>query len=215
MTNNESAPLVLGVMISGRGTNLQAILDGCQSGAIPAKVGVVISNRANALGLERAKSKGVPAFTVSHLEYGPWPKGRRQYESRVLEILKSHQVQLLVLAGYDRLVGDDLLNAYPSRVINVHPALLPSFPGLSGQKDALEYGCKVAGATVFFVDPTMDGGPIIAQEAVPILEHDTEESLSARILEVEHRILPRAITLIAQNRTAIHGRRVKIRTNNI
>ncbi len=202
--------LTLGVLVSGRGTNLQAVLDGCENGVIPVKVGVVISNRPGALALDRAKAKGVPAFCVPHKKFGRWPDARPQYEKEVVEILRSHGVGLLVLAGYDRLVGEDILEAFSHRIINIHPALLPSFPGLSGQKDALEYGCKVAGATVFFVDPTMDGGPIIAQEAVPVLEEDTAESLSARILQAEHRILPKAITLIAQGRTRIEGRRVRI-----
>jgi phosphoribosylglycinamide formyltransferase-1 len=210
MPDRKTHHLTLGVLVSGRGTNLQAILDGCQDGTIPAKVGVVISNRPEALALDRARAKGVPVFTVSHKKYGCWPDTRPRYEKEVVEILKFFGVELVVLAGYDRLVGEDMLEAFPNRIINIHPSLLPSFPGLSGQKDALEYGCKVSGATVFFVDPSMDGGPIIAQEAVPVLEDDTVESLSARILEAEHRILPKAITLIAEGRTVIEGRRVRI-----
>lgn len=204
------APLSIGVMVSGRGTNLQAVLDGCENGSIPGKVVVVVSNREGVLALERAASKGVPAFAVPPKKFGKWPECRPDYEKEVIRILKDHGVELLVLAGYDRLVGDDILNAFPSRVINIHPALLPSFPGLTAQEDALAYGVKVAGATVFFVDPTMDGGPIILQEAVRVEEDDTVETLSARILEVEHRILTRAITLIANGQTRIEGRRVRI-----
>ena len=203
-------PLSIGVMVSGRGTNLQAILDGCENGSIPGQVTVVVSNREGAMALDRAAAKGIPAIVISHRSFGKWPACKPQYEKKVVQILKEHGVELLVLAGYDRLVGDDILQAFPSRIINIHPALLPSFPGLTAQADALSYGVKVAGATVFFVDPTMDGGPIIAQEAVTVDEKDTVETLSAKILEVEHRILIRAVALIANGRTIIEGRRVTI-----
>ncbi len=202
--------LPLGVLVSGRGTNLQAILDGCLTGVIPADVKVVISNRRNALALKRATSRGVPVAYIGHREFGPGPEGRARYEERLIEVLKGYGVNLVVLAGYDRLVGPGILQAFPGRVINIHPALLPSFPGLEAQKQALEHGVKVAGATVFFVDPTVDGGPIIIQEAVAVEEDDTVETLSNRILEAEHRILPEAIGLIAQGRTRIEGRRVRI-----
>ncbi len=207
--------VTLGVMVSGRGTNLQAILDAIEEGALPARVGVVVSNKPGAIALERAVAKGVPAICVPRRKFGPWPQARPEYEKRVVEILKSYGVEILILAGYDRLVGDVLLGAFPSGVLNIHPSLLPSFPGLSGQKDALDYGCKVAGATVFFVDPSVDGGPIIAQEAVPVFEDDTVESLSARILCAEHRILVRAISLVARGRTRISGRRVKIISDGV
>ena len=149
-------PLSIGVMVSGRGTNLQAVLDGCENGSIAGKVTVVISNREGALALDRAAAKGVPAYAVPHKSFGKWPACRPAYEKRVVQVLKEHGVELLVLAGYDRLVGDDILEAFPSKIIHIHPALLPSFPGLSAQKDALAYGVKVA-ARQFFVDPTMDG----------------------------------------------------------
>ncbi len=202
--------LRLGVLVSGRGTNLQAILDGCKSGAIPASVEVVVSNRPSVLALDRARSAGVPTACVDFTAYGKWPESRPRYEQDLVAVLRGHQVELVVCAGYDRLAGDVLMSAFPGRIINIHPALLPSFPGLHAQRDALAYGVKVSGATVFFVDPTVDGGPVIIQEAVPVREDDTEESLSERILEVEHRILPAAITLIAQGRTKIEGRRVRV-----
>ncbi len=204
------APLSIGVLVSGRGTNLQAILDGCEDGSVPAEVKVVVSNREGVKALDRAAARGVPAIAVPHQSFGKWPACKPLYEKKIVEILKDHGVQLLVLAGYDRLVGDDILQAFPSGIINIHPSLLPSFPGLRAQADALEYGVKVAGATVFFVDPSMDGGPIIAQEAVTVNEDDTVMSLSAKILKVEHRVLTRSVTLIATGRVKIEGRRVRI-----
>lgn len=200
----------VGVLVSGRGSNLQAILDGCESGQIPAVVRVVISNRPGVPALDRAKARGVPAICVNPRDFGKWPDCRPEYERTVVGILKSYKVDLVVLAGYDRLVGPDLLEAFPLRVINIHPSLLPAFPGLNAQAQALEYGVKVAGATVFFVDESVDGGPIIIQEAVPVLEDDTVESLSSRILQAEHRILPKAISLIAQGKVRVEGRRVRI-----
>ena len=202
--------LNLGVLVSGRGTNLQAVLDGCGNGTIPARVRVVVSNRPGVMALKRAEAKGVPSYCVDFKAYGRWPDCRPRYEEDVVRILREHGVELVVLAGYDRLAGEVFLRAYPGAIINIHPALLPSFPGLHAQRDALAYGVKVSGATVFFVDPSVDGGPIIVQECVPVLEDDTEETLSSRILEVEHRILPRAISLIAQGRVRIEGRRVRI-----
>lgn len=203
-------PLKLGVLVSGRGTNLQAILEGCSSGEIPATVEVVVSNRPGVPALRRAEARRVPTVCVDFKGFGKWPDCRPRYEEEVVEVLRKHGVELVVCAGYDRLAGEVLMGAFPGRIINIHPALLPSFPGLHAQRDALLYGVKVSGATVFFVDETLDGGAVIVQEAVPVLEDDTEESLSERILEAEHRILPLAITLIAQGRTRIEGRRVRI-----
>lgn len=203
-------PLRLAVLVSGRGTNLQAIIDGCKSGEIRGTVSVVVSNRPNVLALRRAEDAGIPHYVIQSRDYGKWPDCRNEYERAIIDILKDFDIDLVVLAGYDRLIGDVFLNAYPQRIINIHPSLLPSFPGLHAQKDALEYGVKVAGATVFFVNPVMDGGPIIAQEAVPVEEKDTVETLSARILQVEHCILKRAIRLIADGRVSIQGRRVII-----
>lgn len=160
--------------------------------------------------MDRARRHGVPALTVSHASYGKWPLCRAAYERDLVRALTEYGVGLVVCAGYDRLAGETLIEAFRGRMINIHPSLLPSFPGLHAQADALAYGAKVTGATVFFVDESLDGGPIIVQEAVPVEEGDTVESLAARILVVEHRLLPRAITLIAQGRTVLEGRRVRI-----
>ncbi|HHY75408.1 MAG TPA: phosphoribosylglycinamide formyltransferase [Firmicutes bacterium] len=205
-----ASKLKLGVLVSGRGTNLQAILDGCAAGEIPAEVAVVVSNRPGVPALERAKKAGVPSVTIPHSRYGKWPGCRPAYERDLVRTLTEWDVQLVVCAGYDRLVGETLLDAFRGRILNIHPSLLPSFPGLHAQADALAYGVKVTGATVFFVDETVDGGPIILQEPVRVLDGDTVESLSARILEVEHRILPLAITLIAEKRVILEGRKVRI-----
>ncbi len=205
-----SGILKLGILVSGRGTNLQSILDGCATGTIPAQVAVVLSNRPSVQALDRARAAGVPALTVDYKSYGKWPQSKPRYEEDLVKVLQANHVELVVCAGYDRLAGDTLIGAFPGRIINIHPALLPSFPGLHAQRDALAYGVKVSGATVFFVDPTTDGGPVIVQEAVSVLEDDTEESLSQRILEAEHRILPAAITLIAEGRVRVEGRKVRV-----
>ena len=210
MENRRNSKITLGVLVSGRGTNLQAILDGCESGTIPATVEVVISNRPEALALARAAEKGIPAFTVKPKNFGKWPDCKKPYEQKLVEILSLYDVDLVVLAGYDRLVGNTLLNSFPMRVVNIHPSLLPAFPGLNAQEQALDYGAKVAGASVFFVDLSVDGGPIIIQDSCKVLENDTVETLSQRILEIEHRILPAAITLIAQGRVKIEGRKVRV-----
>lgn len=198
--------LNLGVLISGRGSNLQAIIDASERGEIPAKVAVVISNNPDALGLERAKKHGIPAVVINNREF----KDKNTYELEIVKVLQQHKVDLVCLAGYMRIVGPVLLEHYQGKMINIHPALLPSFPGLHAQKQALDYGVKISGATVHFVDEGCDTGPIIIQAAVPVLEDDTEESLSERILEQEHKIYPQAIKLFAEGRLKIEGRRVKI-----
>lgn len=200
----------LGVLVSGRGTNLQAIIDACRSGYLSCEVSVVVSNRPGVPALRRAQAVGIPTYYIDPRKHGKWPEAKAAFEREVVDVLESYGVDLVVLAGYDRLVGPVILRAFPNKVINIHPALLPAFPGLNAQKQALDYGVKVAGATVFFVDESVDGGPIIVQEAVPVLESDTVETLSERILEVEHKILPRAIRLIQDNRVRIEGRRVYI-----
>lgn len=202
--------LPVGVLVSGRGTNLQAILDSSKAGLIPAEVRVVISNHKGAMALRRAKEARVPSFVVTSREFGQWPSCRRPYERKIVEILKNFGVELVVLAGYDRLVGEEMLNAFPGRIINIHPSLLPAFPGLHAQRQALEYGVKIAGCSVFFVDDSVDGGPIILQAAVSVLDDDDEETLSARILREEHRILCEAVRLFAEGRLEIQGRRVRI-----
>lgn len=198
--------LKLGVLASGRGSNLQAIMDQIDQGKLAAEVSVVISDRQDAYALERARQKNVPAFFVNHTDFVT----RGDYEGIINNLLEEHQVELVILAGYMRLVGPRLLAAYPQKIINIHPALLPSFPGLHGQRDALEYGVKYSGCTVHFVDHGMDSGPIILQAVVAVLDDDTEETLAARILEQEHLIYAQAIQLYAEGRLELAGRKVRI-----
>jgi len=196
----------IGVLISGRGSNLQAIIDASEKGKIPAKVAVVISNKPDAYGLERAKKHKIPTAVFDPKKFSD----KNTYELEIVKTLKKYKVDLVCLAGYMRIVGPILLEHYQGRMMNIHPALLPSFPGLHVQKAALDHGVKVSGATVHFVDEGCDTGPIIVQAAVPVLEDDTEETLSARILEQEHKIYPQAIKLFAEGKLKIEGRRVRI-----
>ena len=199
--------LNLGVLVSGRGSNLQAIIDTTEAGELPARVTVVISDKAEAYGLERARNHGIPAVHINPKDFAD----KTAYEAEIVRILKEHGVGLVCLAGYMRLVGSTLLAAFPERVINIHPALLPAFPGLHGQEQAFNYGVKVSGCTVHFVDVGMDTGPIILQVTVPVLEDDTADTLAARILEQEHRAYPRAIRLLAEGKVEIDGRQVRVR----
>jgi len=194
----------LGFLISGRGSNLQAIIDACEKNAIPATVAVVISNKPDAHGLERAKKHNIPTAVFEPNKF----KDKNTYELEIVKVFKEHKVDLVCLAGYMRIVGPVLLEHYQNKMINIHPALLPAFPGLHVQKAALDHGVKVSGVTVHFVDAGCDTGPIIAQAAVPVFESDTEETLSARILEQEHKIYPLAIKLFATGKLKIEGRRV-------
>lgn len=196
----------VGVLISGRGSNLQAIIDASEKGEIPAKVAVVVSNKPDAYGLERAKKHKIPTAIFEPDDFSD----KNTYELEIVKSFKQHKVDLVCLAGYMRIVGPVLLEHYQGKMINIHPALLPSFPGLHGQKQALEHGVKVSGVTVHFVDEGCDTGPIIVQAAVPVLENDTEETLSARILEQEHKIYPKAIKLFAEGKLKIEGRRVRM-----
>lgn len=198
--------LRLGVLASGRGSNLQSIMDAAAAGRINAEVAVVISDNEGAFALERARQAGIPGEFVN-------PGGftsKEDYEGAVVELLKRHGVGLVCLAGYMRLVGRVILEAFRNRVINIHPALLPAFPGLHGQEQAWEYGVKFSGCTVHFVDEGMDTGPIIIQAVVPVLDDDTADTLAARILEQEHVIYPEAVRLFAEGRLKITGRRVSI-----
>ena len=196
----------VGVLISGRGSNLQAIIDASERGEIPAKVAVVISNQPEAYGLERAKKHQIPTAVFEPKKF----PDKNTYELEIVKAFKRYNVNLVCLAGYMRIVGPVLLEHYQGKMVNIHPALLPSFPGLHGQKQALEHGVKVSGVTVHFVDEGCDTGPIILQTAVPVREDDTEDTLSARILEEEHKIYPRAVKLFAEGRLKIEGRKVKI-----
>ncbi len=199
--------LRLAVLASGRGSNLQAIIDAIEQKRLQAILAVVISNKAEAPALERARKHGVPAVFLD-------PKavsGREAYDAAILEQLRQHDVGLVALAGYMKIVTRVLLDAYPHRIMNIHPSLLPAFPGLSAQQQALDWGAKVSGCTVHFVEEGVDTGPIIQQAAVPVLEGDTAESLEARILQQEHRIYSEAIQLFAEGRLAIEGRRVRVK----
>lgn len=198
--------LRLGVLISGSGTNLQAIIDACASGELDAEVAVVISNHDGARGLVRAQEHGIPAVFLDRGEY----ESPRAYNAAIRDELASHVVDVVAMAGYMRLLGREVLEAYPMRVVNIHPALLPSFPGASGIKDAFDYGVKVTGVTVHFANEVFDEGPIIAQEAVRIEEDDTLETLEAKMHAVEHRLYPAALQLLAQDRVRVAGRHALI-----
>ncbi len=197
-------PLALGVLLSGSGTNLQALIDAIAAGRLTARIAVVVSNVADAGGLARAQRHGLPTIVLPHRDSA----SRAAYDARLVEVLRAHGVGLVVLAGFMRLVTPVLLDAYPARVVNVHPALLPAFPGLHAERQALAHGARITGVTVHFVDDETDHGPILAQAAVPILPDDTEERLHARVQRQEHRLYPFAIQLIADGRVRIEGRRV-------
>jgi phosphoribosylglycinamide formyltransferase 1 len=202
------AKLRLGVLVSGRGSNLQAIIDAIERGDLAAEIAVVISNRPEAVALDRAKQHGVPGLVFKRRDY----PSRAEQNQAMAEALDASGVELVVMAGYDQIVSSDFLEHFAGRIINIHPSLLPAFGGgLHAQADALNYGAKVSGCTVHFVAGEIDGGPIILQAAVPVLEDDTVESLAARILEQEHRILPEAIRLFDEGRLEIQGRRVRIK----
>lgn len=198
--------LTVGVLASGRGSNLRSIIRATAEGRVPARVVVVISNVSTAGALEIARENGIEAVCVDPKNH----PDRRTYDAALVEVLRSHGVELVALAGYMRLVGPAFLEAFPGRVLNIHPSLLPAFPGLNAQKKALEHGVKVAGCSVFFVDEGTDTGPIIIQAAVPVHEDDTVETLSDRILAEEHRIYPEAIRLFAEGRLRVEGRRVRV-----
>lgn len=189
----------LGILVSGSGTNLQAILDAVASGKLRAKLGVVLSNVATAKALDRAKGAGVETAVVDHKAHS----SREAFDAAVVEVLRAKGVDCVVLAGFMRLVTPVLLDAFKNRVVNIHPALLPAFPGVHAQKQALDYGVRVSGCTVHFVDAGMDTGPVIAQATVPVLDDDTEETLRDRILEKEHALLPEVLQWIADGRVEV------------
>lgn len=194
----------LAILISGRGSNLGAILGAIRAGALDARVTVVASNRSDARGLEIAREHGIEVAVIDHRNFG----SRITYDTALAELLRSYGTDTVALAGFDRLVSGIFLGAFPGRVLNIHPALLPAFPGLHAQRQALEHGVRITGATVHFVDEQMDHGPIIAQATVPVLDGDDEASLSARILAEEHRIYPLALARLARGDLALRGRRV-------
>jgi phosphoribosylglycinamide formyltransferase-1 len=193
----------VGVLLSGRGSNLQALIDAARRGDLGGEIVVAISNVETARGLEVARAAGVPAVFRDHRG-----KKRETYDAEIAEILRTHHVDLVCLAGFMRLLSPTFVRSFPGRVVNIHPALLPAFPGLHAQRQAWEHGVKVSGATVHLVDESLDSGPIVAQEAVAIPSADTAESLAARILEAEHRLYPRAVRLLLDGRCRVEGRRV-------
>jgi phosphoribosylglycinamide formyltransferase-1 len=202
----ENPTVKLGVLISGTGSNLQAIIDAILRKDLKAEIRLVISNRADAQGLERARRHGIETIVLEHRTF----PSREDFDRAILAALRDHSVELVALAGFMRLLSPVMLDAFPGRIMNIHNSLLPSFPGIHGPKDAIEYGVKIAGCTVFFVTPGVDVGPIIVQAAVPVLPGDDEQRLAARILQQEHRIFPHAISLFQQGRLEIQGRRVVV-----
>ena len=210
MSTNRVAPLRVAVLASGRGSNLQALIDAVEAGRVSAQIVAVISNKQNAAALERARKHGLTDIFVDPKPFAGRPDSREAYDRQLLEILQQHKVELVLLAGYMKIVTGVLVNAYANRMMNIHPSLLPSFPGLDVQKKAIEWGCKLAGCTVHFVTEGVDEGPIILQAAVPILDSDSPETLAARILVQEHLLYPRAVQLFAEGRLHVDGRRVLI-----
>jgi phosphoribosylglycinamide formyltransferase-1 len=193
----------LGVLISGRGSNLQAIIDAVASGDLPATIAIVISNRTDSAGLQRARDAGIETLHLNPRDF----RDRDAYDAAIAAALTARHVDLVCLAGFMRLVGQPLLDAFPMRILNIHPSLLPSFPGLDAQRQALEHGVQVTGATVHLVTSELDGGPIVLQGAVPVLPADTVEALSARVLVEEHRLYPEAIRIVLEGGWTIDARR--------
>jgi len=194
----------IGVLLSGRGSNFEALAESVSAGRIPgSEIAIVISNQPDALGLQRAEARGIATRMIPS-------KGmqREAYDRQVMAVLEEHQVELICLAGYMRLLSPYFVAAFPQKILNIHPSLLPAFPGLEAQKQALEHGVKFAGCTVHFVDENLDAGPIILQAVVPVLDSDDEHSLSERILQEEHRIYSEAVGIVLQGRYRIEGRRV-------
>jgi len=204
---SESGRRRVAILISGRGSNMVALVEALRARAGLAEPVLVLSNVAEAPGLARARALGVPTAVVDSRAVRP----RAVHERKVIEVLRERSVELVCLAGYMRLLSAQFLAAFPGRILNVHPSLLPAFPGMHAQRQALEHGVRVAGCTVHFVDEECDAGPIVLQAAVPVLDGDTEDTLAARILEQEHRIYPEAVELWAMGRLAMDDRRVRIR----
>lgn len=196
--------LTLGVLASGRGSNFQSIIDSIESGYITAKIAILITDNPDSYAVERANKHNIESLVLRPRDFSD----RDAYYSHIAEELKKRGIELIILAGFMRVVGKPLLDQYTNKVMNIHPALLPSFPGLHGQKQAADYSVKISGCTVHFVDEGMDTGPIIIQAAVPAYDDDTEDSLSERILKQEHRIFPYAIKLYAEGKITVEGRRV-------
>ena len=200
--------LTIGVLASGRGSNFQAIIDNIESGYLNARIAVLISDNPKAYAIERAKNNNIDVLVISPKDFSD----KDSYYYHIAEMLKSKGVELVALAGFMRVVGKPLIRAFPNKIMNIHPALLPSFPGLYGQKQAVDNGVKISGCTVHFVDEGVDRGPIIIQAAVPVYDDDTEDSLSERILRQEHRIFPLAIKFFSEGKITVEGKKVIIAT---
>jgi phosphoribosylglycinamide formyltransferase 1 len=200
-------PITLAVLVSGNGSNLQAIIDRIEAGEINARIACVISNSPDAFALQRAAGRGITTIIHENRLYSD----RRDYDAVLVGILKRHKVELIVMAGFMRILSDVMISAFPNAIINIHPSLLPAFPGLNAQKKALDYGVRFSGCTVHFVDNGTDSGPIILQAVVPVMQNDTVAHLSERILKEEHEIYPEVIRLFADGRISIQGRRVTVR----
>jgi phosphoribosylglycinamide formyltransferase-1 len=198
--------LRIGVLVSGRGSNLQAIIDGIEAGKIEARIGVVISDNPGAYALERCRRHGIRSRVVERRDF----PSREAFEEEMVKILKDEGAELVVLAGFMRILSPLFLSHFPDRVINIHPALIPAFQGLHAQRRAVEFGAKITGCSVHIVDESVDGGPVIVQAAVPVLPEDTEDSLAERILSYEHRILPQTVQWFAEGRVRVEGRRVVV-----
>ncbi len=196
----------LAIMISGRGSNLEAILKKWNSGYFECSIPLVLSNKPNVMGLQVAKKYGIPTYV---LEINAFPS-RKEYEAELLRILEFHSINMIVLAGFMSILSREFITQFNQAIINIHPSLLPAFPGLNAQKRTLEYGSKFAGCTVHFVSAEVDGGPIIIQDVIPVFDDDTEETLTMRILEREHLLLPEAVKIVVEDRYQIIGRRVVI-----
>lgn len=196
----------IAVLVSGSGSNLQAIIDASERGEIPCRIGLVISNKADAYGLVRARKHGIPTEVVSHKDFG----SREEFDARLVEIIRKSGAELVCLAGFMRVLTPVFVRAFPNRILNIHPALLPSFPGTHGPQQAFDYGVRFSGCTVHFLDEGVDTGPIVVQAVVPVYDDDTADTLAARILVQEHRIYPMAIRLHFQGRLRIEGRRVLV-----
>jgi phosphoribosylglycinamide formyltransferase-1 len=210
MSTKRTDALRVAVLASGRGSNLQAVIDAIEAGTVQAKIVAVISNKKEAPALERARRHGLSTLFVDPKPYTGRPDSREAYDRELLDVLQRHNVELVLLAGYMKIVTRVLVEAFANRMMNIHPSLLPSFPGLDVQKKAIEWGCKLAGCTVHFVTEGVDEGPIILQAAVPIFDDDTPDTLAARILIQEHKIYPRAVQLFAEGRLRVDERRVFI-----
>jgi phosphoribosylglycinamide formyltransferase 1 len=199
--------IVLGVLVSGSGSNLQSIIENIEKGLVDAEVKVVISNNPDAYALVRAQKHNIPSVIIKHTDF----QTRENFDRMMIDILNSYSVDLVVMAGFMRLLSPLFLKAFPLKIMNIHPAILPAFPGIDAQKRAVEYGVKFSGCSVHFVDEGIDSGPIIIQAVVPVYDDDTGSTLAARILKEEHRIYPQAIQYYAENRIEIIGRKVRIK----